>query len=48
VEGIKNGCDVVVLSHRQQDPSSPVLYVLELLKAPASSPDEESVPIVKP
>ena len=47
MEGMKNGCDVVV-SHPHQDPSGTVLYVLELLKAPARSPDEESVTVIQP
>ena len=29
------------------DPSGTVLYVLELLKAPAMSPDEESVAVIE-
>ena len=48
MEGIKDGCDVIVLSPPHKDPSGTVLYVLELLKAPARSPDEESVAVVEP
>ena len=48
MEGMKNRCDVVVFSHPHQDPSGTVLYVLELLKAPARSPDEESVAVIEP
>ncbi|XP_010769717.1 putative HERC2-like protein 3 [Notothenia coriiceps] len=34
--------------HTVKDLSSTVLYVLELLKAPARSPDEESVAVIEP
>ena len=48
MEGFENGCDVVVLSHSHQDPSSTVLNVLQLLDVLAGDPDEKCVAVVKP
>jgi len=45
---VKDGSDVLVFPHPHQDPGSAVLYVLELLKAPARDPDEESVAVIQP
>ena len=41
-------CNVIILAHPHQDPSSAVLDVLEPLKALARGPDEECVAVVQP
>jgi len=48
VEGFEGGCDVVVLPHPHQDPSSTVLDVLQLLDVLARDPDEECVAVIQP
>lgn len=48
MERFEDGCDVVVLLHAHQDPSSTVLNVLQLLDVLAWDPDEECVAIVQP
>ena len=48
MECAEDGCNVVILAHPHQDPSSAVLDVLEPLKALARGPDEECVAVVQP
>ena len=48
MEGFKDGCDLVVLSHPHQDPGSTVLDVLQLLDVLAGDPDEECITVVEP
>ena len=45
VEGLEDGCDVVVLPHPLQDPGSTILDVLQLQDVLAGDPDEESVAV---
>ena len=45
---MEDGSDVLVFAHPHQDPSSAVLYVLELLKALARGPDEECIAVIQP
>ena len=39
---------MLIFSHSHQDPSSAVLYVLELLKALARGPDEKCIAVIQP